>query len=226
MSGKKVKKDLTGQKFNKLTVVEDCGRTSCNHVLWLCQCECGNFTKVPSNSLTSKTNSRQTCGGCYQDKWYLHDDGYYVGFTTEGEEFYFSEPHLEKISKHTWCYGDSGYLSARVNGKNIRLHTFIMNTPKGMQVDHINRVRHDCRDENMRICTKNENSFNRNAPSTNTSGYKGVYFDNKINKWAAKIGYENKTIHLGKFEDIQDAANAYNLKAIELFGEYAGLNEI
>lgn len=54
--------DLTGQKFGFLTVVKDSGeRIGCgNHVLWECQCECGNITKVTGTNL--KDGHVKSCG--------------------------------------------------------------------------------------------------------------------------------------------------------------------
>ena len=57
------KKDLTGQKFGKLTVLRDSGeRASNGGVLWECQCECGNIVKVVGGNLTRKKNPTQSCG--------------------------------------------------------------------------------------------------------------------------------------------------------------------
>ena len=54
-------KDLLGQKFNKLTVIDKEFRPNqIPHVLWECQCECGNKIKVkPKNLLSGAT---QSCG--------------------------------------------------------------------------------------------------------------------------------------------------------------------
>lgn len=54
------KKDITGQKFGKLTVLKSVGLNKYNQVLWLCQCECGNTTTtITSNLIQGKTKS---CG--------------------------------------------------------------------------------------------------------------------------------------------------------------------
>ena len=60
------KKDLTGQKFGRLTVLQDSGeRNKSGNVLWLCQCNCGKQCKIiGSNLLKGKTTS---CG-CYGKK--------------------------------------------------------------------------------------------------------------------------------------------------------------
>ena len=58
-----MKKDLTGQKFNHLTVLRlDSERTTSNRTYWICQCDCENKTikSIRSDGLTSgKTKS---CG--------------------------------------------------------------------------------------------------------------------------------------------------------------------
>ena len=55
-------KDRAGQRFGRLTVVKDVGRTKTKRVLWLCHCGCGNETIVASNNLTG--GKTQSCG-CY-----------------------------------------------------------------------------------------------------------------------------------------------------------------
>jgi len=54
------KKDLRGQKFSRLTVLEDSGKRRKGRVVWLCRCDCGNLAEIPTSYLTSgKTKS---CG--------------------------------------------------------------------------------------------------------------------------------------------------------------------
>lgn len=56
-----VAENLTGQKFGKLTVIKQEGKAKDNHILWLCQCDCGSDPiKVPSNSL--KLGRTTSCG--------------------------------------------------------------------------------------------------------------------------------------------------------------------
>lgn len=54
-------KDITGQRFGRLVVIEDNGeRDSYRNVVWLCKCDCGNEKKVVSGSL--KNGLTQSCG--------------------------------------------------------------------------------------------------------------------------------------------------------------------
>lgn len=51
--------DLTGQKFNKLTVIEKAGKKGAT-TTWYCQCECGNKVIVTITRL--RTGHTKTCG--------------------------------------------------------------------------------------------------------------------------------------------------------------------
>ena len=59
-------KDLTGQRFNYLTVLEYAGRKG-NRTMWKCLCECGNTTFVDSRSL--KSGNTKACGCHQSDGW-------------------------------------------------------------------------------------------------------------------------------------------------------------
>jgi hypothetical protein len=59
-----------------------------------------------------------------------------------------------------------------------------------------------------------------------TSKYVGVSLEKASQKWIAHITYNRKMYHLGTFINEEDAAKAYNQKAIEFFGENARINII
>ena len=42
MQNQRIKKDLTGKRFGKWTVIKYYGRDSARHSLWKCKCDCGN----------------------------------------------------------------------------------------------------------------------------------------------------------------------------------------
>ena len=132
---------------------------------------------------------------------------------------------LEKCSKLTWHYAknkDSQYIQTRIKGKMIKLHRYIMDiNNSNLVVDHINRNSLDNRKSNLRICSYKENSFNKSIRVDNTSGIPGVSFHKINKKWRAKIKYNNLTIHLGYFEDINEALINRRVAEEILFGEYS-----
>ncbi len=44
-------KDLTGQRFGKLTAIRRLDKKRGSSYLWLCQCDCGNYTETSANAL-------------------------------------------------------------------------------------------------------------------------------------------------------------------------------
>jgi len=124
----------------------------------------------------------------------------------------------------------SGYVYIKILGRLYAAHrlAYLHETgswPKG-EVDHINGNKWNNKWFNLRECTRSENMGNQGKRGRNKSGYKGVCWHRAVSKWYAQIGHNNKNIYLGVYDDIKDAARAYNSKALELFGDYAYLNEI
>lgn len=55
-----MKTDLTGMKFNHLTVVELSGTDGRQHRLWKCLCDCGKTTYATTSDL--QNNHKKSCG--------------------------------------------------------------------------------------------------------------------------------------------------------------------
>ena len=132
----------------------------------------------------------------------------------------------ELLKSYYWIENPHGYATAVDNHKIIKFHRKVLNVddPK-IFVDHINGDRLDNRRINLRLCSNQENSFNRDKNSNNTSGYKGVYFDKDRNKWRSVIQYNGKSIKSPKrYDTPEEAYEWYMEKSNELFGEYSVFN--
>lgn len=53
-------KDISGQRFGKLTVIRYVGKDNYNNALWECTCDCGNTTVVSTKGLRS--GGTKSCG--------------------------------------------------------------------------------------------------------------------------------------------------------------------
>lgn len=97
----------------------------------------------------------------------------------------------------------------KINGKDvrrcIRLHRWIMNCPRHLEVDHINHNTLDNRKCNLRKVTTRENQLNKR---NNTSGCPGVRWHSQGKKWNARIVINGKEKSLGIFNNFEDAVNA------------------
>jgi len=96
----------------------------------------------------------------------------------------------------------------------------------GEEIDHKDRDPLNNLDDNLRICTRIQNSQNKEKHINNSSGYIGVSWDTHAKKWRAYITINYKKKHLGNFTIKEDAARAYNVAAIHYFGEFAVLNNV
>ena len=60
-------KDLTGNKYGRLTVIERAGKRKSGQILWRCRCSCGNETLVDGSGL--KLGKTRSCG-CLRREFY------------------------------------------------------------------------------------------------------------------------------------------------------------
>lgn len=118
--------------------------------------------------------------------------------------------------------------SKETDGKQkfISMHRLILNAPKEYIVDHINGNKLDNRKSNLRLCTDSQNLKNQGKRKANTSGYKGVFWHIRQNRWIAKLYSNKKCIYLGMYDCPIEAAKAYNAGALKHHGEFANLNQI
>jgi hypothetical protein len=134
-----------------------------------------------------------------------------------------------KIKNYNW-YASKCKNITYATGYNKKdkqyMHRLIMNASKSEIIDHINNNGLDNRKQNLRICTVSQNAQNNRKRRDTSSIYKGVCYNKRNSKWMASLKINGKFKYLGEFKEEIDAAKAYNNKAIELFGEFANLNNI
>lgn len=137
-------------------------------------------------------------------------------------------PQLE--GQEAGWINSGGYRVVKIFGKQILVHRLIYFIERGYfspSTDHINRDKLDNRFSNLRECTQAQNCMNRSLNKNSKSGYRGVYKEKKVpNKWRGEICCKGKKYFLGYFDSKDECAIAYNNKAVELFGEFAVLNEV
>ena len=108
-------------------------------------------------------------------------------------------------------YGD-GYYILCINYKRYGAHRIAWLYHYGVapvdEIDHINRIRSDCRITNLREVTRIQNANNRSMQRNNTSGIVGVNWNKVSEKWTASISRNGRSFHIGYFHSKEDATNA------------------
>ncbi len=132
-----------------------------------------------------------------------------------------------RLSQHKWHVlkrARTEYAGGYRNGKYNKMHRVLLNAPAGLVVDHRDGNGLNNRKSNLRLCTHQENIYNQRPRLGAKSRFRGVCWHKAKNKYIALIQKEGKRYSLGLFHDEIEAAVVYDIKAMELFGEFAYYN--
>lgn len=140
--------------------------------------------------------------------------------------------YLTWITKHAGdeagTVNSHGYTCLKLGNKRYAAHRIafalyhsieLVDLPA--ELDHVNCLRTDNRIVNIRPATHAENGRNRTMRSDNTTGYKGVSWNKRDQRFQARICVDQKLKHLGYFDTVEEAGAAYARAAKEHFGEFA-----
>jgi len=95
--------------------------------------------------------------------------------------------------------------------------TFLPNYHQKPICDHKNKNRKDNRIFNLRWLSHQENNMNRVKLQNSTSIYTGLSWCKVSKKWKVSLKYYGRNIHLGYFDDENEAKCAYEKKKKELY---------
>lgn len=109
--------------------------------------------------------------------------------------------------------------------KSIKMHREILGiVDSNIDGDHIDFNGFNNQRNNLRVSTEAQNACHTRSRVGSTSKFKGVCWREMDKKWYAQISINKKVIHIGRYDSQEEAARAYDRKAIELHGEFAVLN--
>ena len=117
-----------------------------------------------------------------------------------------------------------GYMRLKFGNKAYLAHRIIWKWMTGedppQQIDHIDLNKANNSWCNLRTATNSQNQMNRKAMG-NHGLPKGVSFHKRIGKYQVRVKKDGVRHHLGYFEDVRCAADAYRAAATLPFGSFA-----
>ena len=226
-----MRKDIKGKTFGSL-YVKSIAYIKNGHTHWNCTClNCGKNCIRNITDIVNRENPM--CQQCTRDV--KRDDKKpnvikkTKNYAIINNKVYVDKEDLPKILKfhrHV-CVGKRGYSYIIYKGKYFFLHRLIMDLPREYDekttliVDHKNGNTLDNRKKNLRVCKKEMNPINCKTYKNNTSGCKGVCWRKERRKWYAYLTYKKKRIHLGLYDNIENAIKARKSAEKKYYGEYA-----
>ena len=199
-------RNLTGMRFGRLIAKEPTQqRGHCGAVIWHCQCDCGKEVYTESTQLTK--GYKKSCG-CLGHPPIKNFIGERFGELTVQE--YMGKQN----GMHYWrCICDCG--NTTVVGQTL-LQSGKTKSCGCLQSKVIF--------ENLRLVegtsvTILESVMHRRSKA-NTSGFTGVYYNQRSHKWIANIGFKGRNIYLGSYDRIEDAVSARKQAEQRIYGEF------
>ncbi len=132
-----------------------------------------------------------------------------MGFAVIDKE---DAPVVEGLS---WHLESMGYPAHSIGqDRRVRMHTYLLRPPAGMEVDHMNGDKLDNRRANLRVVTKAQNLQN---VRTAKGDMRGVYLDRRDGRWYGQVKHRGVKHGTGRFrtaEEARDAVVALRLRVL------------
>ncbi len=239
----KVKEDMTGwvmsehgvpdSRLKVIKQIEDHVYPSGVHTArWICECLCEEHNMIEVIGKSIRNGNTKSCG-CLEheskcmsknkkyNKYDLSGE-YGVGYTENGDEFWFDIEDYNLIKDYCW-HIHHGYVEAREDDYAISMHRLVLGLDKddNRKVDHIKHNKFDNRKKYLRICEHIDNCKNKVLSKNNASGYKGVVWHSRDSIWEAYITVNKNKIYLGRFSNKLEAVKARKRAEEKYFKDFS-----
>jgi hypothetical protein len=161
-------------------------------------------------------------------------------YLKDGRAVQLDDEDYERVVPHSWFDAGHGYAVAWIDGKNTRLHRFILGADKNEHVHHVdgdklnnqksNLLRLSGR-EHARLHARTQLAAHRPGIDRSihkypgaSSRYYGVYLNRQTGKWVATVSNRGQRMYLGLFALELEAAHTYDKVVRQLHGDSPYLN--
>lgn len=198
-------KDLTGQRFGRLTALSPTGERRGTSVVWLCRCDCGRECRVPSSQMVG---GRVRSCGCLQDAARRKDiTGQRRGRLTA------IQATPERLRGATvWIWRCDCGAEVRKPPGQVRegMSTMCPDCARALKRAQGTALAEGlARDPDTGVAEGyREGIVAGKLPSHNTSGVRGVSWHAGLKKWCARVGDGQRTKTIGYYDTIEEAARA------------------
>lgn len=134
-------------------------------------------------------------------------------------------PLIKRLNRYIRV-SNNGYALISYCNHDVLLSRIILRLPFGKCdtdldiAEHRNGNRLDNTKDNLRICEKHINPINCKLYDNNTSGYKGVSWLERLQKWQAYLQCGKEKYYLGVYDNLEDAVQVRKNAEKKYFGEY------
>lgn len=187
-----------GNKYGRLTVIKRAGKAKNRSIKYLCHCSCGNKKIIRIDSL--RRGITKSCG-CINIK---HNKS----MTREYKTWVSMLNRCNNSNDSAYCY--YGGRGITVCSRWLKLDNFLKDMgkkPKGLTLERKNNEL-GYFPENVRWASWTNQARNKRIYKNNNTGYHGVVWIEKYSKYRVQIRVDNRTIHIGLFETLENATTA------------------
>ncbi len=202
-------KDLTGQRYGSLTVIELMPSEPGKHRMWRCKCDCGGETVSSTYRLTTGLTSHCGCRKIRDLTGQRFGKLTVLGLSDK------RAPRGKRTVILWECLCDCGEITYKATDtlKNDDVN-MCSNCAGAYNASHARKS------AGFTDGTQLSKLRDMKPAANNPSGVRGVQFHKQSNKWRARIKFKGKEIGLGYYHDFQDAVDARKKAEEEYYGAF------
>lgn len=201
--------NLIGERFGKLTVIEQVPSDKCGNRKWRCLCDCGGEHIATTGNLRS---GRTTNCGCKKSPDLT---GKVFGKLTVLGRSDKRNPRGARTTPMWECRCECGAITYKATDTLTNPEESMCKACQGLYAAETAR-----KSAGFVGGTQITKLRNMDPTAANTSGCRGVYYEKKTNKYRARLKFKGKIMNFGTYARFEDAVAARKRAEEEYYGAF------